>query len=264
VVTKLTIMLSFHTNSYKRYTSYLILFMVLFSGCMQAQTSISDQKLTGDIKKDLIRLLPIGTVKADIIDGIQQNPRQMELAKKLQSSIAQNYEWFVDYMKALPQGEKIPYHVKLGLTKEEYMELMGFMDNIEMVSTGTENISIQIKNDVIYFKSQDKLSKLDSLTIDLKSNMVSFGKIKIPFADKLNITSDKNALKSKWMGYSWVLEEPKDIDANAMKDLNNLKMRQYKFTIGKLEKSGKTYMSLKGREIENGAKITDFELPIQF
>ncbi|GGH16772.1 hypothetical protein GCM10007422_39690 [Pedobacter zeae] len=231
---------------------------------MQAQTTISDQKLTGDIKKDLTRLLPIGAVKADIIDGVRQNPRQMELAKKLQSSIAQNYEWFVDYMKAVPQGEKIPYHAKLGLTKEEYMELINFMDNIEMVSTGKENIAIQIKNDMIYFKSQNKLSKLDSLTIDLKNNMVSFGKIKMPFADKLNITTDKNALKSKWEGYSWILEEPKDVDANAMKDLNSLKMRQYKFTIGKLEKTGKTYMSLKGREIENGTKTIDFELPVQF
>lgn len=257
-------MLSFQTIPSKRYTSYLILFIVFFSSCMQAQTTISDQKLTGDIKTDLTRLLPIGTVKADIIDGVQQNPRQMELAKKLQSSIAQNYEWFVDYMKTVPQGEKIPYHAKLGLTKEEYMELMNFMDNIEMVSTGKENIAIQIKNDMIYFKSQNKLSKLDSLTIDLKNNMVSFGKIKMPFADKLNITTDKNALKSKWEGYSWILEEPKDLDANAMKDLNNLKMRQYKFTIGKLEKTGKTYMSLKGREIENGAKTIDFELPVQF
>ncbi|MBB4110225.1 hypothetical protein [Pedobacter zeae] len=257
-------MLSFQTIPSKRHTSYLILFMVFFSSCMQAQTTISDQKLTGDIKKDLTRLLPIGAVKADIIDGVRQNPRQMELAKKLQSSIAQNYEWFVDYMKAVPQGEKIPYHAKLGLTKEEYMELINFMDNIEMVSTGKENIAIQIKNDMIYFKSQNKLSKLDSLTIDLKNNMVSFGKIKMPFADKLNITTDKNALKSKWEGYSWILEEPKDVDANAMKDLNSLKMRQYKFTIGKLEKTGKTYMSLKGREIENGTKTIDFELPVQF
>jgi len=157
-----------------------------------------------------------------------------------------------------------PKKVKLGLTKEEYTELLGFMDNIEMVSTGTENIAVQIKNDIISFKSQNKLSKLDSLTIDLKNNMVSFGQIKIPFADKLNITSDKNALKSKWMGYSWILEEPKDLDINAMKDLSNLKMRQYKLTIGRLEKNGKTYMSLKGREIENGVKTFDFELPVQF
>lgn len=264
MTSKPTIMLTFKPNPYKRHTSYLILFMVFFSGCMQAQTTISDQKLTGDIKKDLISLLPIGTVKADIIDGVQQNPRQIELTKKLQSSITQNYEWFVDYMKAVPPGEKMPYHVKLGLTKEEYDELMDLMDNIEMVSTGTENIAVQIKNDIIYFKSQNKLSKLDSLTIDLKNNMVSFGQIKIPFADKLNITSDKNALKSKWMGYSWILEEPKDLDINAMKDLSNLKMRQYKLTIGRLEKNGKTYMSLKGREIENGVKTVDFELPVQF
>jgi hypothetical protein len=41
-------------------------------------------------------------------------------------------------------------------------------------------------------------------------------------------------------------------------------MIQYKFTIGRLEKNGKTYMSLKGREVEDGAKTVDFELSVQF
>ncbi len=34
--------------------------------------------------------------------------------------------------------------------------------------------------------------------------------------------------------------------------------------IGRLEKNGKTYMSVKGREVEDGAKTVDFELPIIF
>jgi len=39
-------------------------------------------------------------------------------------------------------------------------------------------------------------------------------------------------------------------------------MKQYKLILGKLEKTGKTYMSLKGREIENGARTVDFEIPV--
>jgi hypothetical protein len=41
-------------------------------------------------------------------------------------------------------------------------------------------------------------------------------------------------------------------------------MKQYKLTIGKLDKNGKTYLSLKGREIENGARTVNFEIPVQF
>ncbi|RYE21506.1 MAG: hypothetical protein EOP42_25760, partial [Sphingobacteriaceae bacterium] len=63
-------------------------------------------------------------------------------------------------MKSVPQGERMPYHVNLGVTKEEYTELLDFMKNIEIVSTGVEEISIQTKDDVIHFKSVNKLSFL--------------------------------------------------------------------------------------------------------
>ncbi|WP_169472350.1 hypothetical protein [Pedobacter hiemivivus] len=41
-------------------------------------------------------------------------------------------------------------------------------------------------------------------------------------------------------------------------------MEQYKLAIGRIAKNGKTYMSLKGGEIDCGAKTVDFELPVQF
>ncbi|MBE9597880.1 hypothetical protein [Pedobacter sp. MC2016-24] len=243
---------------------YLILLLVSLTSCGHTQTNTSHEKLTGNIKNDLKLLLPTGTINADVMDGVLQEPRQIELSKKLQSAVKQNYAWFVDYMKTVPQGQPMPYHINLGVTKEEYAELMGFMDNIEVISTGTQQISIQNKDDIIHFKSDNKLSLLDSLKIDLKNNVVLFGHLKLPFGDTLNIISNKNALKSKWTGYSWILEQPKDLNPEELKDLNNLKMKQYKLTIGKLEKNGKTYMSLKGREIENGVRTVDFEIPVQF
>ena len=241
---------------------YLILLLVFLTSCGHSQTTTSHDKLKGNLKSDLKLLLPNGTIEVNIMDGVRQDPRQVELSKKLQSSVKQNYVWFVEYMKTVPKGQPMPYHVNLGLTKEEYAELMGYMDNIEVVSTGAEEISIQTTDDVIHFKARGKLSLLDSLKIDLKNNIVLFGRLKLPFGDNLNITSEKNALKSKWAGYRWVLEEPKDFGPDKLKDLNNLKMKQYKLTLGKLEKTGKTYMSLKGREIENGARTVDFEIPV--
>lgn len=229
-----------------------------------SQTNISGDKLTGNIENDLKILLPNGKVPADIMDGIFQPPRQLELAKKLQSSIKKNHEWFIDYMKTIPKGNQMPYHVNLGLTKEEYHELEGFIENIETVSTGVEDISIQLTDDIIHFKSQNKLSALNALTIDIKRNIVSFGQFKMPFTDTINVTTEKNGLKSKWTGYRWTLEEPKNLDFSQVKDVSSLKIKQYKLTIGRLAKTGKTYMSLKGREIEGGAKTVDFELPVRF
>jgi hypothetical protein len=243
---------------------YLITLLFFLTSCGNSQTTNSKTKLTGNIQADLKILLPDSKVKADIMDGIFQNPRQAELTKKLQAAIKDNYDWFLEYMKTVPEGEPMPYNAKLGLTKEEYAELLGLMDNVEVVSTGKEEIIIETKNDVIRFKSKNKLADFDSLSIDLKNNVVTFGQFKMTFADTLNITTEKNGLKSKWAGYSWKFEEPENLDIGDFKDLSTLKIKQYKFTIGRLEKNGKTYMSLKAQEVEDGEKTVDFELPVQF
>ena len=245
-------------------TYYILTLLIFLTSCGNSQPTNSQIKLTGNIQSDLKTLLPKSKVKADIMDGVLQNPRQTELTKKFQTAIKENYDWFLEYMKTVPEGEPMPYNAKLGLTKEEYKELMDFMNNVEVVSTGKEDIAIEIKDDFIRFKSHNKLADLDSLIIDLKNNIVTFGQYKMTFADTLNITTDKNGLKSKWTGYSWKFEDPKNLDISDLKDLSTLKMIQYKFTIGRLEKNGKTYMSLKGREIEDGAKTVEFELPVQF
>ena len=245
-------------------TIYILTLLFFLSSCGNSQTTNLQKKLTGNIQSDLKMLLPNSNVKADIMDGVLQNPRQAELTKKFQAAIKEKYDWFLEYMKTVPEGEPMPYNAKLGLTKEEYTELMAFMDNVEVVSTGKEDITIEIKNDFIRFKSHNKLADLDSLIIDLKNNIVTFGQYKMSFADTLNITTNKNGLKSRWKGYSWKFEVPKNLDIADLKDLSTLNMIQYKFTIGQLEKNGKTYMSLKGREVEDGAKTVDFELPVQF
>jgi hypothetical protein len=245
-------------------TIYTLTFLFFLSSCGNSQKTNLQKKLTGDITTDLKLLLPNSTVKADIMDGILQNPRQVELTNKFQKAIKENYDWFLEYIKTVPEGEPMPYNEKLGLTKEEYSELMAYMENVEVVSTGKENISIEIKDNFIRFKSHNKLADLDSLIIDLKNNIVTFGQYKMVFADTLNITTNKNGLKSKWKGYSWKFEIPENLDITDLKDLSTLNMVQYKFTIGRLEKNGKTYMSLKGREVEEGVKTVDFELPVQF
>lgn len=243
---------------------FLALLLLFLYSCGHSQTPSSNKDLTGNLKDDLKILLPNGEVTADIFDGVKQDPRQMELSKRLQASIAKKYEWFVDYMKSVPEGQQMPYHINFGITEKEYAELQGFMENIELISTGREKISIEYNGNLISFKSTNKLASLNSLKIDLENKITLFGDLKIPFGDTLKITSDKNALKSKWKGYSWVLEEPKDFQTNDLKNLENLKARQYKLTIGRLEKNGKTYLSLKGREIENGEQKVNFELPLQF
>lgn len=245
---------------------YILLTIVIsLTGCGNSQTHQQRQAITGDIKNDLNNFLSKGKITVDVMDGVKQNKRQEELTKKFQEGIQQNYEWFVDYMKTVPDGQPMRYHPNLGLTEEEYKELHGYMNNIELVSSGKSDVTIKHKNNTIEFKADDeKLKLLEFVKIDLIKNVVTIGEYELAFSDTVNVTDDKNGLKSKWKGYTWKFEEPKDIDMNALKDLQTLKDKQYKFTIGQLEKNGKTFMSVKGQEIENGAKQVSFELPLIF
>lgn len=182
---------------------YIIIVLIFQTSCGNTQPTSNRPKLTGNIQSDLKIFLPNAAVTADIMDGVLQNARQVELQQKFQSAIQENQEWFVEHMKNITAGEPIPYDERLGLTKDEYTELQKFYANVEIVSTGEGDIIIEVKNDTIHFKSEGKLTHLDSLTIDLKNNIVIFGRYKMSFSDTLNIADDKNGLKSKWTGYEW-------------------------------------------------------------
>ena len=244
--------------------AYLFLFTIglTISGISQ---SISEQnKLTGVIRADLESMLPGREVTVNIMDGIHYSDRLLELSGKLQAGVQKNYNWYVDQVKKMPGGQPVPYDKKLGLTKDEYTEFLELAKQIEVSSTGTETIIISKINGLFTFKSQNKLAILDSLSIDIISNTATFGQYKMPFEDTVNVSTDKNAFKSKWQGYKWRWEEPNNLNMDAFKDLDNLNAKIYKLTIGRLEKNGKTFMNLKGTEIEGGVKTIEFELLIQF
>lgn len=243
----------------------LLIILISLTSSVNSQAQQRQQAITGDIKNDLNNLLPNSSITIDVMDGVEQNKRQEELTKKLQEGIQNNYEWFLDFVKTVPNGQPMPYNAKLGLTEDEYKELQGYMNNIELVSSGKYAVIIKNKNNIIEFEANDeKLKLLEYVKIDLIKNVVTIGEYELVFSDTVNVTNDKNGLNSKWKGYTWKLKEPKDLDLNALKDLQTLKVKEYKFTIGQLEKNGKRFMLIKGQEIINGERQVDFELPLIF
>jgi len=237
---------------------------VFIISCRNSPLTNKPGPLTGNIKTDLEILLQKGNHIVDIMDGVKQTPRQGALMKKFQDAIATHYDWFVEYVKDVPEGQLLPYHENLGLSKEEYEEFTNYVVNMEVISSGTTDIEIRHKNDFIYFKAKGKLNELNSLRIDLKNNTVIFGDYTMKFSDSLKVTDEKNGLRTRWKGYIWKFEEPGNVTVENMKDLGNLKLKEYEFTVGRLEKNDKTYMRFKAREVEDGAKTVEFEIPISF
>jgi hypothetical protein len=239
--------------------------LVLTTSCSNSQTLQEQKALTGDIETDVNNLLPRGKKTVDVMDGIMQTKRQEELTIKFQEAIKQNYDWFIDYSQTKPAGQPMAYHPNTGLTEKEFEELMSYAVNIELVSTGKKEMEITNISNIIEFQTnEEKLKLLESVQIDLSRNIVYLGEYQLSFSDSINAADNTNALKSKWKGYSWKYEEPGNHDINAFKNKERMNVKKYEFRIGRLEKNEKTYLSIKGLEIENGVKKVEFDLPIIF
>ncbi|WP_298546488.1 hypothetical protein [uncultured Aquimarina sp.] len=234
--------------------------LILLTSCVQSQS----EKITGNPINDLPVLFETQTVSADIMDGIKHNPRQLELTKKIQSSLQNNWEWYQEYIKTVKKRESLVYHTNFGITKEEYEEFLKISKDIQVESTGKEVLEIIKEDDKIKFKANGRLSIYNDLTIDIENNQVLYKEYVLPFLDKVNIEDTDNGLKSKWKGYNWAYEYPVITDETDLTDLDNLNITIVRFTIGQLEKNGKIYMKIKERKMESGVKTVDSQIPIMF
>ncbi|MFC2130475.1 hypothetical protein ACFLSQ_03485 [Bacteroidota bacterium] len=249
-----------------------LILMMIITGFTNSQTVMSND-LTGDIVEDIKLLLPIGKIEVDIIDSVIMPSRWQELNLKLLTAVRQHKEWFNEQIKIVEQtGEPLKYHSNLGMTEEEFNEWIVQRKNgtdIEMVKSGSETVFIKSEDNVISFSSTGKLEILDSIKIDLKEKIVRFGYYKLEQIDTINVDSDKNGLKSKWKGYSWRYDfsnKPDGFNAllEDMEEVKTLKMKILKLTIGKLETDGKTYIEITHKELENGIRIKNIQIPFKF
>lgn len=230
------------------------------TSCVQSQT----EKITGIPTNDLSNIFKSQTITADIMDGIKSNPRQLELTRKLQSSIQNNWEWYQEHIKTAKKGEPLAYHPNMGITEEEYAEFLKLVNDIEVESTGTEKLEIINADNKIKFKGGGRLSIYNDLTIDITNNQILYKKYTLPFLDEVNIEDADNGLKSKWRGYNWAYEYPVITKETDLTDLENLNITVIRFTVGQLEKNEKIYVQVKERKLENGIKTVDNQIPIMF
>lgn len=225
--------------------------------------SQTKSKITGNVVADINALLPQGRVTADIMDGINQSPREKELMAKFQAGIAEHQEWFQEQVKKSVDGENMGYHPNLGLTEEEFKEFQEQMDNVEVVSTGQEEIEIRKVEDIIFFKARGRLKMLEGIVIKLDEVSIQMGSHILKNPQTVEITDAKNAFRSKWKGYNWAYEYPNDEDIKSETlDFSNINAKQYKFTLAQMEATGKTFLSIKVLEVEKSQKTINIELPL--
>jgi hypothetical protein len=250
---------------------HLLAFLTLTINCVYSQSN-QMYIVTGKVFDDLKALLPNGTTKAEIMDGVKASQRYLDLQNKFMIGVRQHQEWFLEQQKiAEKTGKPVGYHPNLGMTEAEFNELKSLMESgtgIELVSSGTESLTIKWGGDSIEFEGTGRLNAYNKLLLIPKENIAIIGDYKLDKFDLVNVESENNAFKSKWKGYSWRYEFSNKGEGfnqiENMNDLQTLNMKIYKITVGQIAKDLKTYLQITESEITNGVKTKNIELPIIF
>jgi hypothetical protein len=253
----------------KLITTFLILALLSACGQSQIKTEAYNKKITRNIEHDINSLIPSGEIKVDIMDEVRMSPRRLELQTKFMKAIKENSEWFMQQQELVEKtGQGISYDTRLGMTEEEWEEYKGYindMSDIEAVSSGKVEVIILRENDIISFKADGKLKYLNSITIDVKNNLINVNEYKLSPIDTICVTNANNAFKTAWRGYKWRYSDPADpIMPTSQEDISRVTMKLYSFTLGLFENTGRTYIEISGSEISGGTQTIKYKIPIVF
>lgn len=170
----------------------------------------------------------------------------------------------MDAIAKAGEGEYLQYHPNTGLSPEEWEEMKSFKDSVRSVPRSTEQLTIRDSAGYYKFEGTGRLEFIGIFTLDPKHLMVRMADVDLPFADIVTVVDDRNAFQSKWDGLSWRYEYPPDLEPGMMKDLSNLTLIQYQFTVGRLQRTGQRLISIKAKEIRDGVKTLNLEMPVLF
>ena len=245
----------------------------LFLLCLRASCSQPEKKavvnqkaITRDFQDDLNALLPSGEFVVDIMDKIKMTPRSQALQDKFMAAMKADPEWFLEQQRLVKEtGKEPPYDTRMGMTEAEWTEyksLMNNSENMEAEPSGSETIIISNIGGSIHFKSTGKLEYLNFISIDISKKEVYMFDHTLSLLDTICVKTDKNVFKTAWRGYEFQYTDNKNIDIpKSTKELRNISMKLFTFTLGLFPKSGRTYIEIAGSEVVKGKDIVRFKVP---
>lgn len=204
------------------------------------------------------------------MDQVDIPIRTQELIAKFQNAMQKNPDWFLEAKQMVEEtGQPIPYDERIGMTESEYNEFLAIMQNkndLIMMKSGTESITINHSENQITFINDGRLEILNRLVIDLTDSSVTLGSHKLIPLKRIEVPDDNNGLKSSWSGYEWRYEESnkETEELQTMEAYSDLSMTICKVIIAQLHKTQKTYMHIQYTQFENGKEIINYQMPLIF
>ena len=198
-----------------------------------------------DRSVDLRKLLPIGRFAVDVMD-FAPSAHMVELSQRFQDAVSQRPQWLLEHAKTYEPGKPLPYDPRFGLTEEEYAEFLALAEDLSLKKKRQATLAVVKKGtDIFVLDGGNSLPELTGIEIDLKNDVV-----RTPFGTAMEASEVKPSSKQNatgpWRGRTWRLEDG---------DIDTLTGTVVKFSLGKLERSGRAILYYRVRHREAGQNL---------
>lgn len=176
--------------------SYALIALALLCTANAAQEA--PKFFAGLLKKDT-------PVKGQI--GMVLPPAEIDkYVAKVEATARKDKQWFMEFSAAAKPGLPLPYHEKLGLTKEEYGDYMKLWNQREFKPMEEVMLLLrQSSNDTWTITATGKASTLSTLRYDPKKDAFFSPNGELKRIE--DIKSDPATILGEWNGQEWKFEE---------------------------------------------------------
>jgi hypothetical protein len=191
-------------------------------------------------------------VRANI--GIVVPPPEIEkYIAKVESAARKNPEWFTEYTKSSKQGEPLPFHENLGLTKEEYEDYNNLWSKREFKSTA-EIVLVLRKTfgDTWTVTATGDAGIVSTLRYDPAKDVFRSPNGELKRLE--DIKAEASSILGAWSGHEWRYEEE-----------TSLGKTKENFAFGKMDGKGFGLIVYRVQEISSeGSRLLDKSLVLRF
>ncbi len=196
-----------------------------------------------DVNNEFHPFLKEGSYKVEYYPNKQVTAGQKQLLQKLSKLIETNSRT-QKYFRQIQEGESPTYNSNIGISKQEYNQLIELFSNRKPEKL---NGTLKIIRDGNHFKfqGQGKLSLLDSVTISINNKSVSFKQYSMSLNKDSIDLSGEDIPKGDTIEFYEYYKGPDGI--LGLTGLDGI----YELLICKLKPSNRTYLSFFARQPDN-------------
>ncbi len=177
--------------------------LLVGAGRVSAQPASASQSPPDSIA----RLLPVGEVRVSVM-RLSGPPRLDGLMRRFREAISRDPAWMQQYVREndLPAGETLPYHPNMGLSREEYDDMVLLMGRMVLMPVSEARLTIARLSSGITLDGEPDLARFTGITVDPERATVQTPLGTLAEVERVHPSAGQ-AITGPWDGYAWVLDE---------------------------------------------------------